>query len=225
MANILLVEDDIDLNKLVNIYLSKNGFDVTSCYNGLEALEKFQEQNFDIIISDIMMPKINGYELLEELRSINKKIPFLFMSAKDDIPSKQKGYDLGLDDYLAKPISNEELLMRVKALLRRSNIQTKNRIEIGNLLMDKDEYTAYVNEEDICLTVREFDILYHMISYPKKTFSRSRLMELFWDYDSSATSRTVDVYMAKLRDKTSECTGFSIQTVHGLGYKVILNEK
>lgn len=225
MANILLVEDDIDLNKLVNIYLSKNGFDVTSCYNGLEALEKFQEQNFDIIISDIMMPKINGYELLEELRSINKKIPFLFMSAKDDIPSKQKGYDLGLDDYLAKPISNEELLMHVKALLRRSNIQTKNRIEIGNLLMDKDEYTAYVNEEDICLTVREFDILYHMISYPKKTFSRSRLMELFWDYDSSATSRTVDVYMAKLRDKTSECTGFSIQTVHGLGYKVILNEK
>lgn len=225
MANILLVEDDIDLNNLVNIYLSKNGFDVTSCYNGLEALEKFQEQNFDIIISDIMMPKINGYELLEELRSINKKIPFLFMSAKDDIPSKQKGYDLGLDDYLAKPISNEELLMHVKALLRRSNIQTKNRIEIGNLLMDKDEYTAYVNEEDICLTVREFDILYHMISYPKKTFSRSRLMELFWDYDSSATSRTVDVYMAKLRDKTSECTGFSIQTVHGLGYKVILNEK
>lgn len=225
MASILLVEDDLDLNKLVNRYLSSNGFTVTSCYNGEEALDKFEDQSFDLVISDIMMPKMDGYELLEELRSMNKKIPFLFMSAKDDIPSKQKGYDLGIDDYLAKPITNAELLMRVNALLRRANIETKNRIEIGNLVMDKEEYTAYVDNEDISLTVREFDILYHMMSYPKKTFSRSRLMELFWDYDSSATSRTVDVYMAKLRDKTSACTGFAIQTVHGLGYKVVLNEK
>lgn len=225
MASILLVEDDFDLNRLVNTYLSNAGFLVTSCYNGKEALDKFYDQVFDLIISDIMMPKMDGYELLKELRSSNKKVPFLFMSAKDDLPSKQKGFDLGIDDYLAKPISNAELLMHINALLRRANIETKNRIEIGNLLMDKEEYTAYVDEEDIGLTVREFDILYHMISYPKKTFSRSRLMELFWDYDSSATSRTVDVYMAKLRDKTSMCTGFSIQTVHGLGYKVVLNEK
>ena len=144
------------------------------------------------------------------------------MTARDDMTAKQRGYRIGIDDYVVKPFDPDELLLRVGALLRRANIAGSNRLEAGNLVMDADEHTAYVCGEEIPLTVREFDILFKLLSYPKKTFTRSQLMELFWDYDSSATSRTVDVYMAKLREKTAACDVFDIVTVHGLGYKAVL---
>lgn len=224
MASLLLVEDDKALNKVITNFLINNNFEVFNSYNGKDALDIFCINHIDLVISDIMMPIMDGYALLDEIRLLNKNMPFLFISAKNDLVSKQKGFDLGLDDYLEKPISNEELLMHIKALLRRAKINEKNKIIVGNFQIDKDEHQAYINDKEIDLTLREFNILYYMLSYPKKTFSRSKLMELFWDYDSSATSRTVDVYMAKLREKTCNCDSFTIQTVHGLGYKVIINE-
>ena len=222
LARILVVEDDEKLNHIVCAYLSGVGYQATGCLNGEEALKKLEEAKYDMIVTDIMMPKADGFRLAEEVRASDKQIPILFMTARDDMTAKQRGYRIGIDDYVVKPFDPDELLLRVGALLRRANIAGSNRLEAGNLVMDADEHTAYVCGEEIPLTVREFDILFKLLSYPKKTFTRSQLMELFWDYDSSATSRTVDVYMAKLREKTAECDGFDIVTVHGLGYKAVL---
>ena len=143
------------------------------------------------------------------------------MSARDDLPSKQKGFQIGIDDYMVKPIDLAEMVLRVRALLRRANIEMEQKITIGNLTLDADAVSAEVEGEEILLTNREFHIIYRMLSYPKKTFSRAQLMDEFWDTDSDASLRAVDVYIAKLRDKLSECNGFDIVTVRGLGYKVV----
>jgi DNA-binding response OmpR family regulator len=169
-----------------------------------------------------MMPKMDGFALAEEIRGLNKQVPILFMTAKDDKPSKLYAYKLGVDDYVVKPFDADVLMLKVAAILRRAGIEATKTLTVGNLTMNSDEHTAYVDGEELPLTVREFDLLFKFLSYPKKTFTRSALMEEFWDYDSSATSRTVDVYMAKLRDKTAGCDGFEILTVHGLGYKAVL---
>lgn len=222
MVKILVCEDDRALNSLVTSYLSDCGYEVTSCQNGEDGLFALEKTTFDLIITDIMMPKVDGFELAESVRISDKTTPIVFMSAKDDKPSKMYGYKLGIDDYITKPFDIDELVMKVNAILRRAKIESGKEVTVGNLTMNIEERTALCNGEEISLTVREFDILFKLLSYPKKTFTRSKLMEEFWDYDSSATSRTVDVYMAKLRDKTSECDGFEIMTVHGLGYKVVL---
>lgn len=222
MIQILVVEDNLNLNQIVCSCLINHGYEVVSCLNGLDALTKMEETTFQLIISDIMMPGMDGFQFAEQVRSMDKLIPILFMTARDDMPSKSKGYRLGIDDYMVKPVVLEELLLRISALLRRANIMENKKIIVGDFMMDAEEHMAYLNNEELPLTVREFDILYKLLSYPKKTFTRSQLMELFWDYDSSATSRTVDVYMAKLREKTSACKSFEIITVHGLGYKLVL---
>ncbi|MGN0817813.1 MAG: response regulator transcription factor [Candidatus Coproplasma sp.] len=222
MYKILVAEDDAAINRLVCTYLKNSGYELRSCLNGREALEILEEQSFDMIISDVMMPETDGFTLAAEVRRRDAKIPILFMTALDDKPSKQYGYNLGIDDYIVKPFDADVLMMRVGALLRRANIERSNEVCVGNLTMNREEHTAYVDGEELALTVREFDILFKMLSYPKKTFTRSKLMEEFWDFDASATSRTVDVYMARLRDKTADCTGFEIITVHGLGYKAVL---
>ena len=222
MVKILVCEDDKSLNKLVTSYLGDNGYEVTSCQNGEEGLLALEKSTFDLIITDIMMPKVDGFELAEGIRMTDKTTPIIFMSAKDDKPSKMYGYKLGIDDYITKPFDIDELVMKVGAILRRAKIESDKEIKIGNFTMNTEERTAVCGEDEIPLTVREFDILFKLLSYPKKTFTRSKLMEEFWDYDSSATSRTVDVYMAKLREKTAQCDGFEIVTVHGLGYKAVL---
>lgn len=222
MIKIFVVEDDLDLNRFVSASLRNAGYDVFSCYNGLEALEKMEEEKCDLLLTDIMMPKMNGFELAESIRLTDKTMPIIFMTAKDDKSSKMLGYNIGIDEYVTKPFDMDILLMNIKAILRRAKIEMEKEITLGNFSMNVDERTATLNGEEIALTVREFDILFKMLSYPKKTFTRSALMSEFWDYDSSATSRTVDVYMAKLREKTSACDGFEIATVHGLGYKVVL---
>lgn len=222
MAKVLIVEDDKDLNKLISLAFDTNGHVVTSCFNGLEALNEFENNDFDIVISDIMMPVMDGFSLVEKIRNQNTTIPIIFMTARDDKFSKQLGYKIGIDDYVVKPFDLDELVLKVGAILRRTSIKSNEELTIGNLTLDNVEHMAYLNGEELPLTVREFDLLFKLLSYPKKTFTRSALMEEFWDYDSSATSRTVDVYMAKLRDKTSACDGFEIVTVHGLGYKVVL---
>ncbi len=221
MVNILVAEDDINLLKLVCARLSDAGYGVAGCRDGEEALEKLSEGRFDMLISDVMMPRTDGFALAAEVRS-SSAIPVLFMTARDDMASKQRGYRLGIDDYLVKPFELDELLLRVQALLRRAGINQKKKLELGNLVMDEEEHTAYLGGEELPLTVREFDILFRLLSFPKKTFTRAKLMEDLWDFDSSATSRTVDVYMARLREKTAVCDGFEIVTVHGLGYKAVL---
>lgn len=181
-----------------------------------------EREKFSLIVSDIMMPKMNGYAFAEEVRSFDREIPILFMTALGDMPSKEKGFRLGIDDYLVKPFPLQELTLRVGALLRRAKILQSDRLELGNLVMDRTERSVVIDGKEVPFTVREFDILFRLLSYPKKTFSRGKLMEEFWEYDSSATSRTVDVYIAKIREKTSACDGFAILTVHGLGYKAVL---
>ncbi len=222
MARILVVEDDKDLNRFVTVFLSNSGYEAVSALDGLEALEKLENSRFDMVITDIMMPRMDGFELAEALRRTNKELPIIFMTAKDDKASKMFGYNIGVDDYVVKPFDIDVLAIKISALLRRAQIQSDKQITVGNLTMNIDERVATVNGSEISLTVREFDLLFKLLSFPKKTFTRSALMEEFWDYDSSATSRTVDVYMVKLREKTAMCDGFEIRTVHGLGYKVIL---
>lgn len=222
MIKILVVEDDSDLNRFLCVSLRNSGYEPTACFNGLEALEKMENEKFDLLLTDIMMPKMDGFDLAESVRVADKTTPIVFMTAKDDKPSKMLGYNIGIDEYVTKPFDMDILLMKIKALLRRAKIEAEKEISIGNFFMNVEEHTATVDGEEISLTVREFDLLFKLLSYPKKTFTRSALMEEFWDYDSSATSRTVDVYMAKLREKTARCNGFEIQTVHGLGYKAIL---
>lgn len=222
MIKILLVEDDEDLNRFVATSLRNAGYDVVSARNGKDALDKTENVKCDLLLTDIMMPEMNGFELAESIRTTDKTMPIIFMTAKDDKPSKMLGYNIGIDEYVTKPFDMDILLMTIKAILRRAKIEAEKEITIGNFYMNSDERSATIDGEEIPLTVREFDILFKLLSYPKKTFSRSALMAEFWDYDSSATSRTVDVYMAKLREKTQKCDGFEIATVHGLGYKVVL---
>lgn len=222
MIKILVVEDDLDLNRFVSQSLRNAGYDVTSCFDGQEALSYVETGKPDLYLTDIMMPKVNGFELAETIRATDKTTPIIFMTAKDDKPSKMLGYNIGIDEYVTKPFDMDILLMNIKAILRRAKIEAEKEITVGNLTINSEERTALVCGEEIPLTLREFNILFKLLSYPKKTFSRSALMTEFWDYDSSATSRTVDVYMAKLREKTALCDGFEIVTVHGLGYKVVL---
>lgn len=223
MFKILVVEDDKELNHTVCVFLNDNGYQAVGCLNANEAYDALYDQSlFDLIISDIMMPDIDGFEFARTIREQDQNIPILFMTARDDFTSKRKGFKAGVDDYMVKPIDLEELLLRIEALMRRAKIASSHRLEIGDLCMDAQEHTAYLKGEEIPLTVREFNLLYKLLSYPKKTFTRSSLMDEFWDGASSSGLRTVDVYMTKLRSKFAECKDFEIVTVHGLGYKAVL---
>lgn len=222
MINILVLEDDIKLNQTVCTYLNDSGFHAKGCLNANDAYEEMYNNLYELIVSDIMMPEVDGFEFAENVRRVNKHIPILFMSAKDDLPSKQKGFQLGIDDYMVKPIELDELLLRVRALLRRANIEMDRKLVVGNLELDADAMTATIAGEEIPVTTREFNILYKLLSYPNKTFSRAQLMDEFWGVDSDTSLRAVDVYITKLRDKFSACDGFEIKTVRGLGYKAIV---
>lgn len=222
MINILVVEDDIKLNKIVCAYLNDNGYRAIGCNTASEAFDAMVDNMVDLIVSDIMMPEMDGFEFASHIRNQDKTIPILFMTARDDISSKQKGFRIGIDDYMVKPIDMDELMLRVGALLRRANIANEKKMCIGSLLMDADEMSAYLDGEEIPLTVREFNILFKLLSYPKRTFTRNQLMNEFWGMESESTPRTVDVYITKLRDKFGDCKDFEIVTVHGLGYKAVL---
>ena len=221
MFKILVVEDDRDLNRTVCSFLNQSGYEAVGCLNATDAYDAMYETMFDLIVSDIMMPGIDGFEFAKNVRALNENIPILFMTARDDIASKQRGFRIGVDDYMVKPIDLDELFLRIGALLRRSKIAQSRKLEIGSFIMDADEHTVTLNGDEINLTNREFNILYKLLSYPKKTFTRQQLMDEFWDADTETAPRAVDVYMTKLRGKLSDCEEFEIKTVHGLGYKVV----
>ncbi len=223
MVHILVVDDDEKLNKTICKWLNDGGFEAKGVLNAENAFTEMYNSLYDLIISDIMMPEMDGFKFAEKVREVNRHIPILFISAKDDLPSKQRGFRLGIDDYMVKPIELAELEMRVRALLRRSNIEMERKLTIGNLVLDADAMTAEINGEEITVATREFNILYKLLSYPKKTFTRSQLMDEFWGLDTDTSLRAVDVYITKLRDKFAACDGFEIKTVRGLGYKAVLS--
>lgn len=222
MFKILVVEDNKELNKTVCSFLNHSGYEATGCLNATEGYDALYANMFDLIVSDIMMPDVDGFEFARNVRELNEDIPILFMTACDDIASKQRGFRIGIDDYMVKPIDLDELFLRIGALLRRAKIASSRKLEIGSFVMDADEHTAYLNEKEIPMTNREFSILYKLLSYPKKTFIRTQLMDEFWDADTETAPRAVDVYMTKLRGKLADCKDFEIVTVHGLGYKAVV---
>ena len=222
MFRILVVEDDKDLNKSVCSFLNHSGYEATGCLNATDAYDAMYETMVDLIVSDIMMPGVDGFEFAQNVRALNQEIPILFMTARDDIASKQRGFRIGVDDYMVKPIDLDELFLRIGALLRRAKIASSRKLEVGSFIMDADEFIAELDGEEISLTKREFNILYKLLSYPKKTFTRQQLMDEFWDADTETAPRAVDVYMTKLRGKLAACEDFEIKTVHGLGYKAVI---
>ncbi len=223
MFQVLVVEDDQELNRTVCAYLNQNGYQALGCLDANAAYDAMYGGTlFDLIISDIMMPGVDGFAFARTVRELNQEIPILFMTARDDFASKQRGFQAGIDDYMVKPIDLDELLLRMEALLRRARIASSKKLTVGGLTLDAEEHTAYLNGEEIPLTVREFNLIYKLLSYPKKTFTRSQLMDEFWDSASTSGPRTVDVYMVKLREKFADCDDFEIVTVHGLGYKAVL---
>jgi len=222
MFQILVVEDDRDLNRTVCAFLNSSGYKATGTLSAAQAYDAMYDTVFDLIVSDIMMPGIDGFEFARTVRSLNENIPILFMTARDDFAAKQRGYRIGVDDYMVKPIDLDELFLRIGALLRRAKIAASRKLEIGSFSMDMDERIAMLGDEEINLTNREFNILYKLLSYPKKTFTRQQLMDEFWDADTDTTPRAVDVYMTKLRSKLASCEDFEIKTVHGLGYKAVV---
>ena len=223
MVHVLVVEDDVRFNQIVCASLNAAGYAVQGCTNASEAFDALHDSGADIIISDIMMSGIDGFEFVEDVRRINKRIPILLMTARDDLSAKRQGFRAGIDDYLVKPIDLDELLLRIVALLRRARIEDEKRLTVGKTVLDAEEVSAYVDGTPVTLTLREFQITYKLLSYPRRTFSRAQLMDEFWSGETSASLRAVDVYITRIREKFSGCEDFKIVTVHGLGYKAVPN--
>ncbi len=223
MVTILVLEDDKDLNAVVCEHLSNHGYQAFGCLEANKAYDLLYAQKIDLIISDIMMPEIDGFEFAETVRRTDKTIPILFMTAKDDFSSKQRGYQLGIDDYMVKPINLDEMLLHISALLRRAQIAESKRLQVGNLTLDESEMTVSLDGEEIPLTLREFQILFKLLSYPKQTFTRSQLLDEFNGLESETGLRAVDVHITNIRNKLSACDSFKIVTVRGLGYKAVLS--
>ena len=221
MTNILLVDDNEKIRKLMEIYLVKDGFSVFHGENGQDALDILDHTKIDLIVADIMMPKMDGYELVKELRDAGYDLPILMVTAKDTYPDKKKGFELGADDYMTKPIDMEEMILRVRALLRRSKISLDKCIKIGDILLDYESMEVRTASETILLPKKEFYLLYKLLSYPKKIFTRRELMDDIWGFDSEADERTVDVHVKRLREKFGDLEEFEIITIRGLGYRGI----
>ena len=221
MVHVLVVEDDARLNSIVCASLSASGYAAHGCQSAQQALETLAERRIDLIVSDIMMPGVDGFDLVSHVRSLDRTIPILLMTARDDLAAKRRGFRAGIDDYMVKPIDVDELLLRIEALLRRARIEAEKRLTVGRVVLDAEERSAYVDGEEVALTVREFNILYKLLSYPRRTFSRAQLMDEFWSGESTASLRAVDVYITRIREKFSGCEDFKIVTVHGLGYKAV----
>lgn len=222
MIKILVVEDDENLNMSVCRYLSAHGYSAKGCLDAFGAMDIMSVEKYDLIISDIMMPKIDGFEFAHNVRELDKNIPILFMTARDDFSAKERGFKIGIDDYLVKPIDLNELILRISALLRRAKIAESKKLVVGNLTLDEDAVSAEVDGQPITLTLREFQIIYKLLSYPNKTFTRSQLLDEFGGYESESGLRSVDVHITNLRQKFECCTAFKINTVRGLGYKAVI---
>ncbi len=219
MFTILVVEDDEILNKMMCAKLKQENFTTLSAFDGMEALDILSKEHIDLIICDIMMPNMNGYELTKELRNATYTLPILMVTAKDQMEDLEKGFQAGTDDYMVKPIRLKEMILRVNALLRRAKIANEKRLTIGNVILDYNSLTVRVKEEFIELPPKEFYLLFRLLSNPNKIFTRLELMDEIWGLDSEADERTVDSHIKKLRRKFENEPDFELVTIRGLGYK------
>ncbi len=221
MFNVLLVEDDIKLRQLFCTVLTKNGYRTIGAGDGAEALEILDKEFIDIIISDIMMPNMDGYELTKSLRDARINIPILMITAKESYQDKRQGFLAGTDDYMVKPIDVNEMVLRVGALLRRAKIINEKKINLGDTTLEYDYLTVYYNGAQSVLPQKEFYLLYKLASYPNKIFTRQQLMDEIWGMDSESDSHTVDVHINRLRERFKDNNDFEIITVRGLGYRAV----
>ncbi|MDO5325051.1 MAG: response regulator transcription factor [Clostridia bacterium] len=221
MFHILVVEDNDNTRKLMQAVLSQNGYEPIPARDGVEALEVLDRKHVDLIVLDIMMPRMDGYEFTETLRASGCEIPILMVTAKEKPADKHKGFIIGTDDYMVKPVDEEEMLLRIAALLRRSRIVNEHRLEIGNTVLDYDSLTVTSDEGVAELPKKEFMLLFKLLSYQNKIFTRRQLMDEIWDMDSESDERTVDVHINRLRDRFRRNNDFEIVTVRGLGYKAV----
>jgi DNA-binding response OmpR family regulator len=222
MINTLVVEDNEQLRKLMNIHLTRAGYNVFEAANGVEALKALEDISIHLIIADIMMPMMDGYQLTGELRSAKITIPVLMVTAKETLEDKRKGFKTGADDYMVKPIDFEEMLLRVEALLRRSNLSGEHILTVGTTTLDSETLMVITDEQSITLPQKEFYLLHMLLSYPQKIFTRQTLMDEIWGYESETDPRTVDVHIKRLREKFLHSEDFEIDTVRGLGYKAVI---
>lgn len=221
MFNILVVEDNLDLRELFVTTINNAGYRAFGATDGLDALNLMDNTHIDLIVADIMMPKMSGYELTKELRSLGNSIPILMVTAKDDYDSLQKGFSFGADDYMIKPVNVNELLLRIQALLRRARINSEKKIVIGSTIIDYESMTVKYNNDDIFLPLKEFNLLFKLLSFPGKIFTRQQLMDEIWGMDSETDDRTINTHINRLRDRFSNNQDFEIVTIRGLGYKAV----
>jgi len=219
MLNILIVEDDKNIRKLMQTVLQQNGYNTFTASDGKKALEIFGKEHIDLMICDIMMPNMDGFELTDSLRSANYNLPILMVTAKESFNDKQKGFLVGTDDYMVKPIDVNEMVLRVKALLRRSKIVNERKLEIGEVKINYDAFTITREDDKQTLPQKEFYLLYKLLSYPDIIFTRLQLMDEIWGMDSESDDRTVDVHIKRLRERFYLYPEFEIVTVRGVGYK------
>ena len=221
MLKILIAEDDRELRQLFSHVLTKNGYAVKGVSNGKEALDAMDNDYFDLIITDIMMPIMDGYTLVQQLRDTGNITPVLMITAKDAFDDMNRGFVSGTDDYMVKPVNVNEMLLRVKALLRRAQMINDRRQVVGNTVMELDSLTVTTDTESMVLPQKEFMLLYKMLSYPGKIFTRNQLMDEIWGYDNESDTHTVDVHIGRLRERFRNNTDFKIVTMRGVGYKVV----
>lgn len=225
MFKILVVEDNKNLRKLMITYLKRNNYEVLEAEDGEKALDIIDKNHIDLIISDIMMPNMDGYELTKELRQANYLVPILIVTAKDTIEDKRESFLLGADDYMVKPIDMDEMILRVGVLLRRANIVNQRKLKINNIVLSYDEYTLSKGEKVYQVPQKEFQLLYKLLSYPNKIFTRQELIDEIWGLESDSEQRTVDVHIKRLREKFDKFDEFEIVTIRGIGYKAIIKNK
>jgi Response regulators consisting of a CheY-like receiver domain and a winged-helix DNA-binding domain len=218
----MVVEDDNSIRKLMEAVLLQNGYEVIAAKDGIDALDKMDNHHVDLIVLDIMMPRMDGYELTETLRSCNNNIPILMVTAKDTPIDKRKGFISGTDDYMVKPVDEEEMILRIAALLRRSHIANAHRLAFGNTVLDYDSLTVSLYNTAQELPNKEFLLLYKLLSFHDKIFTRRSLMDEIWDMNTETDERTVDVHINRLRDRFRENPDFELVTVRGLGYKAVI---
>ena len=221
MFNILVVEDDADMRELFCTVLTDGGYKTFSAADGAEALSVMDKEYIDVIVSDVMMPNMGGYEFIKTLRESNCEIPVLIVTAKDGFEDMRRGFKTGCDDYMIKPINVNELVLRVEALLRRAKISGEKKITVGGTVLDYDALTVTIHGKETILPQKEFFLLYKLLSYPNKIFTRSQLMDEIWGMFSETDERTVNTHINRLRERFADCEDFEIITIRGLGYKVV----
>ena len=221
MFHILVVEDDANARRLMETVLEQHGYQPLLARDGVEALEVLDRKHVDLIVLDIMMPRMDGYAFTQMLRESGSELPILMVTAKEKPADKHRGFIIGTDDYMVKPVDEEEMILRIAALLRRSRIVNEHRLEVGNTVLDYDSLTVTTPEGASELPKKEFLLLFKLLSYPNKIFTRRQLMDEIWDMDSESDSRTVDVHINRLRDRFRGNLDFDIVTVRGLGYKAV----